>query len=117
MSSDGAKLVRAGWKGDDAKVKRLLKAKVDVNSTATVGGMLFTALQQACCTGHVGAAQLLLKAKATVEAAQRGILHGLDLEAVGALAVVGAVPPEGVDERVEDGERYDVPDRVGVDHT
>ena len=32
MSSDGAKLLRAAAAGDDAKVKRLLKAKVDANS-------------------------------------------------------------------------------------
>lgn len=31
MLSDGEKLVRAAAKGDDAKVKRLLKANVDVN--------------------------------------------------------------------------------------
>ena len=38
MSSDGAKLVRAAAKGDDAKVKRLLKAKVDVNYGETIDG-------------------------------------------------------------------------------
>ena len=32
MSSDGAKLVRAAQKGNDAKVKRLLKANVDGTS-------------------------------------------------------------------------------------
>ena len=45
MSSDAAKLVRAAAKGDDAKVKRLLKAKADVMSTAGAG---ITALQEAC---------------------------------------------------------------------
>ena len=46
MSSDGAKLVRAAQKGDDAKVKRLLKAGVDVNGTVTVDGVRgVTALQ------------------------------------------------------------------------
>ena len=65
MSSDGAKLVRAASKGDDAKVKRLLRAKVDVNFGGS--GHCSTALQQACCKGHVGATQLLLKAKASVD--------------------------------------------------
>ena len=32
MSSDAAKLVLAASKGNDAKVKRLLKAKADVNA-------------------------------------------------------------------------------------
>ena len=63
MSSDGAKLVWAAQKGGDAKVKRLLKAKVDVNSTITHDGVSgVTALQTACSNGHIGAARLLLKA-------------------------------------------------------
>ena len=33
MSSDGAKLYRAARAGDDAKVKRLLKAKADVDGS------------------------------------------------------------------------------------
>ena len=54
MSSDGAKLVRAASKGDDAKVKRLLKAKVDVNYNmiGEAGGI--TPLYAACGLGHVG---------------------------------------------------------------
>ena len=49
MWSDGAKLVWAAQKGGDAKVKRLLKAKVDVNSTITHDGVSgVTALQTAC---------------------------------------------------------------------
>ena len=69
MSSDGAKLVLAAAKGDDAKVKRLLKAKADVNSTVTgpKGRGAVTALHEACLNGHVGAVRLLLKAKATVD--------------------------------------------------
>ena len=67
MSSDGAKLVRAAGAGDDAKVKRLLKAKVDVNETHTLEGVGTAALHAACIRGHVGAARLLLKAKATVD--------------------------------------------------
>ena len=49
MSSDGAKLVRAASWGDDAKVKRLLKAKVDVNAGVDNGNGVagFTALQEA----------------------------------------------------------------------
>ena len=39
MSSDGAKLVRAAQKGD-AKVKRLLKANVDVDATGTIEGVV-----------------------------------------------------------------------------
>ena len=39
MSSDAAKLLRAAQNGDDAKVKRLLKAKVNVDGTNTVGGV------------------------------------------------------------------------------
>ena len=54
MASDGAKLVLAASQGNDAKVRRLLKAKVDVNygctrvdfSGDTVTGV--TALQAAC---------------------------------------------------------------------
>ena len=60
MSSDGAKLVRAAAAGDDAKVKRLLKAKVDVDSTVInpIGGVYScTALQAACNNGHVGTAR------------------------------------------------------------
>ena len=54
MSSDGAKLVLAGRKGDDAKVKRLLKAKVDVNSTAMVGDWSgVTALEAALSLIHI----------------------------------------------------------------
>ena len=46
MSSDAAKLLRAAQNGDDAKVKRLLKAKVNVDGTNTVGGVSgCTALQ------------------------------------------------------------------------
>ena len=50
MSSDGAKLVRAARVGDDAKVKRLLKAKVDVNYgvDGTEGCTGITALHEAC---------------------------------------------------------------------
>ena len=56
MSSDAAKLLRAAQNGDDAKVKRLLKAKVNVDGTNTVGGVSgCTALQAACSNGHVGA--------------------------------------------------------------
>jgi ankyrin repeat protein len=67
MSSDGAKLIHAAGAGNDAKVKRLLKAKVDVNYNmiGEAGGI--TPLYAACGLGHVGAAQLLLKAKATVD--------------------------------------------------
>ena len=63
MLSDAAKLVRAAGKGDDAKVKRLLKAKADVDYV--IDG--YTALRTACFSGHVGAARLLLKANATVD--------------------------------------------------
>ena len=68
MSSDGAKLVRAASKGDAAKVKRLLKAKVDVNhgDKGEEGSSGITALQEACMSGHVGVVRLLLKAKAAV---------------------------------------------------
>ena len=46
MLSDGAKLVLAAAKGDDAKVKRLLKAKADVNSSVVNNiGVVGTALQ------------------------------------------------------------------------
>jgi hypothetical protein len=74
--SDGEKLFRAAGAGDDAKVKRLLKAKADVNfgcsrkgwsgdgKSFTVTGV--TALQAACGRGHLGVARLLLKAKASV---------------------------------------------------
>ena len=69
MSSDYAKLsplLRAAGAGDDAKVKRLLKARADVNGAFTVRGVGgTTALQAACNNGHVGAARLLLKATAT----------------------------------------------------
>ena len=68
MSSDGAKLLRAAAAGDDAKVKRLLKAKVDVNHGELISGRGgVTALQVACANGHVGAVRLLLKAKATLD--------------------------------------------------
>ena len=61
-----AERVRAAGVGDDAKVKRLLKAKVGVNST--IGGVNgCTALQAACNNGHVGSARLLLKAKAMLD--------------------------------------------------
>ena len=71
MSSDGAKLVRAARVGDDAKVKRLLKAKADVDNAITLRGVSgSTALQAACNNGHVGAARLLLKAKATAARAR-----------------------------------------------
>ena len=65
MSSDGAKLVRAAGAGDDAKVKRLLKAKVDVNhgEEGDEGSSGITALQATCTYGHVGVVRLLLKAK------------------------------------------------------
>ena len=57
MSSDGYKLLRAAAVGDDAKVKRLLKAKADVNCDLTnpegVSGI--TVLMMACGHGHVGA--------------------------------------------------------------
>ena len=69
MSSDGAKLVRAASNGDAAKVKRLLKAKVDVNhgDKGEEGSSGITALQEACMSGHVGVVRLLLKAKAAVD--------------------------------------------------
>ena len=68
MSSDGAKLVVAASKGSDAKVKRLLKAKVDVNSTINHYGVSgVTALHAACDNGHVGVVRLLLKAKAALD--------------------------------------------------
>ena len=58
MSSDGAKLVRAAQAGDDAKVKRLLKAKADVDECAPVEGVngyrLCTALTAACANANVG---------------------------------------------------------------
>ena len=72
MSSDGAKLLRAAGAGDDAKVKRLLKAKADVNIGLTNlanGTSGITALHEACTYGHVGAVRLLLKAKAKVDSA------------------------------------------------
>ena len=74
MSSDGAKLVRAAAAGDDAKVKRLLKARADVNSTMTGerGTTGITALQNACVNGQVGAVRLLLKAKAAVDLRDSG---------------------------------------------
>jgi ankyrin repeat protein len=70
MSSDAAKLVRAAGAGDDAVVKRLLKAKADVdvacvNDTGDFGTI--TALQAACATGQVRTARLLIKAKANVD--------------------------------------------------
>ena len=59
MSSDGAKLVRAAATGNDAKVKRLLKAKVDVDSACTLEGVKgATALFAGCGWGHVGAVRL-----------------------------------------------------------
>ena len=69
MSSDGAKLVRAAAAGNDAKVKRLLKAKADVDAVVRdeEGLTGVTALQEASWYGHMGAVQLLLKAKATVD--------------------------------------------------
>ena len=51
MSSDGAKLVRAAETGNDAKVKRLLKAKVDVDFGVTRRDSGITALQEACGQG------------------------------------------------------------------
>ena len=53
MSSDGAKLVRAVQVGDNAKVKRLLKAKADVNYSIVneSGDTGVTALQ---CAGGFG---------------------------------------------------------------
>ena len=67
MSSNGEKLMRAAGAGDDAKVKRLLKAKADVNAADTLRGTSFTALQAACTGGHVGVVRLLLKAKAAMD--------------------------------------------------
>ena len=67
--SDAQKLVHAARKGDDAKVKRLLKAKADVDSIVPADSrdaIEGTALHAACRNGHVGAARLLLKANATV---------------------------------------------------
>ena len=57
MSSDGDKLVRAATVGDDAKVKRLLKARADVNSSMTGdrGATGITVLQNASHHGQVGA--------------------------------------------------------------
>ena len=56
MASDGAKLARAAQAGDDAKVKRLLKAKVDVNAAEFMDGVSgVMALHAACANGHVGA--------------------------------------------------------------
>ena len=57
MSSDALKLVKAAAAGDDAKVKRLLKAKVDVNygETNPEGVSGITALMRAGGHGHVGA--------------------------------------------------------------
>ena len=57
--SDAQKLVHAARKGDDAKVKRLLKAKADVDSMVTGdygNAVKGTALLAACTNGHVGAA-------------------------------------------------------------
>ena len=51
MSPGRNKLLRAAQAGDDAKVKRLLKAKADVNDI--VDG--YTALRTACFSGHLGA--------------------------------------------------------------
>ena len=49
-------------------MKRLLKAKADVDQVGTNGdGNTITALRAACFHGHVGAVRLLLKAKATVD--------------------------------------------------
>ena len=73
MSSDGAKLVRAARTGDDAKVKRLLKAKVDVNHGELINGRGgVTALQVACANGHVGAVRLLLKRVGLID---MGLIH------------------------------------------
>ena len=57
MASDGAKLIHYAQVGDDAKVKRLLKARVDVNhgDQGEEGSSGITALQEACMNGHVGA--------------------------------------------------------------
>ena len=68
MASDGAKLFLAAQTANDAKVKRLLKAKVDVDYGTTrldITGV--TALQAACGRGHLGVVRLLLKAKATLD--------------------------------------------------
>ena len=55
MSSDGAKLIHAAGAGNDAKVKRLLKAKVDVDAAHKLEGIAgTTALHAACGYGHVG---------------------------------------------------------------
>ena len=67
MSSDGAKLVRAAGVGDDAKVKRLLKAKVDVDY-----GEKVTPLQAACCEGHVGELKKPAKRVALID---MGLIH------------------------------------------
>ena len=75
MSSDGAKLVLAAQKGDDAKVKRLLKAKADVNIGLTNlanGTSGITALHEACTYGHVGAVRLLLKRVGLID---MGLIH------------------------------------------
>ena len=59
MLSDGEKLVRAAAKGDDAKVKRLLKANVDVNiglANDKDANANITALMEASSYGHVGVA-------------------------------------------------------------
>ena len=53
--------MRAAQKGDDAKVKRLLKLK-DIESKEVA-----LALAQACRFGHVGAVRLLLKTNVTAE--------------------------------------------------
>ena len=65
MSSDGAKLFLAAQTANDAKVKRLLKAKVDVDYGISRGDITgCTALQVACARGHLRVVRLLLKAKA-----------------------------------------------------
>ena len=66
--SDAQKLVIAAAKGNEAKVKRLLKAKADVNSTAVnKRGSAGTALQVSCGNGHVGTVRLLFKGGMTVK--------------------------------------------------
>ena len=67
MLSDADKLVRAAARGEQGKVKQLLK-KLHVDCTIACEDVTgITALQQASTNGHVGVARLLLKAKAAVD--------------------------------------------------
>jgi ankyrin repeat protein len=74
MSSDNAKLVLAASKGNDAKVKRLLKAKVDVDAGVVNGNGVagITALQEACAHGHEGSAKKPAKRVGLID---MGLLH------------------------------------------